>query len=131
MPTSEEQHQFDQEVLSLCKILVDSLNEEEIGRGLVLPPNTKGITKLQAFLEQRDREVSGQVTPFLRSLQALRSGAAHRKGDAYWRAMEYFSIRTNGFIEGLRFILQQATIMLSSLIQFAEVSAHHSTSDVD
>jgi hypothetical protein len=124
VPTSEEQHQFDQEVLSLCKILVDSLNEEEIGRGLVLPPNAKGITKLRVFLEQRDREASGQVIPFLRNLQSLRSGVAHRKGDDYWRAIEYFSIGTSGFIQGFRFILQQATVMLSVLVQLADASAN-------
>lgn len=85
IPLSESPAEFEQQVLSLTKILVDSINEKEISKLLSdTVQGQKGIDKLEALL--REKSVRGYVehVKFLRNLQSLRStGVAHRKGKKF------------------------------------------------
>jgi hypothetical protein len=47
-------------------------------------PNQKGIDKLAACLRKRGLPNYEEHIQFLRELQSLRSGAAHRKGTNCW-----------------------------------------------
>ncbi len=85
VPTTEDQAEFDNQVLSLTKILVDSLNEAELMKRISGATDcAKGIDKLQMFFQESNIREGDSVVSFLRDLQALRStGVGHRKGKKY------------------------------------------------
>ena len=83
--THNEQKEFDEQILALTKILIDSLNEKELHR--FLSCEERGISLLDKVLTQRNVSGSEQHVKFLRDLQELRStSVAHRKGDKYVKA---------------------------------------------
>jgi hypothetical protein len=83
--SKDNQAEFDSQLIALTKVLVDSLNETEITKGLTtLAENDKGITKLEKFFKERGATGYEPHVKFLRVLQDLRSkSAAHRKGSNY------------------------------------------------
>ena len=84
IPLSNGQEEFDQQVLSLNKLIIDSLNEKQIGREITLQQNMHGITKLEEWLKAKGAEGFEPHICFLRDLQELRSsGTGHRKGKNY------------------------------------------------
>lgn len=77
-----EQKDFDELVLSLSKILIDSLNVHEMKKDLTFEEHDKSIIILDKFLQQKFKLSSPELVDFLRNLQNLRSkGSAHRKGE--------------------------------------------------
>lgn len=93
IPLTNEQKEFDEQILSLVKVLIDSLNESELEKGLsISKKNPKGIDKLEEFLFSKGFSFESMIQ-FLRDLQALRStGVAHLKGDNYQKIKETFEI---------------------------------------
>jgi hypothetical protein len=85
VPTKEEQKDFDDVVLALTKLLVDSLNEQELKTLIPTTENIVGsISCLEKVLMHNGVEGTKEQINFLRNLQNLRSsGAAHRKGEKY------------------------------------------------
>lgn len=87
VPASDEQRDFDEVVLGLAKMLVDSLNEKQLNK-LIAPADAAGIRGSISRLEKAC-EACGVVDHadhirFLRELQELRSsGSAHLKGSNY------------------------------------------------
>lgn len=79
------QSEFDNQIQSLAKVLIDSLNEKELTKGINnLPPNSKGITKLELFLNEQKFAKIVQGINILRDIQNIRStGVAHLKGSKY------------------------------------------------
>jgi hypothetical protein len=93
VPLQDEQGEFDEQVLALTKILVDSLNERELEGAIPpQPENTKGISKLKVYLESKGMPDAQQQIKFLRNLQSLRMGGAHRKGEDYRKAAATFGM---------------------------------------
>lgn len=92
LPLTNGQKEFDEQVLSLVKVIIDSLNEKKLGEGLSVGPDTKGIGKFESFLASKGLKFP-QMIEFLKSLQMLRSGGvAHRKGEKYEKIKDYFLI---------------------------------------
>ncbi len=93
IPLTNEQKEFDEQVLSLVKIFIDSLNEKELGKELnITKKDAKGIDKLEEFLKIKGFRFIGMIE-FLRDLQDLRStGVAHLKGSKYGSIKKEFSI---------------------------------------
>jgi hypothetical protein len=115
IPLTNEQREFDEQVLSLTKLIVDSLNEEELAKGLSLRPNSKGITKLEGFLKSRGLEIP-QLIKYLRNLQDLRStGVAHLKGNDYANLKQAFGIGEKDLSEVFDRILIEGIWMLNTL----------------
>ena len=83
--STDNQAEFDSQLIALTKVLVDSLNEKEITKGLTtLTENDKGISKLEKFFKERGTIGHDPHVKFLRVLQDLRSkSSAHRKGSSY------------------------------------------------
>jgi hypothetical protein len=81
-PSSENRKDFDAQVASLTKIIINSLNEEELVKGIKIEKaSPKGIDKFEAFLENHDCKID-EMIKFLRNLQDLRSHTvAHRKSE--------------------------------------------------
>ncbi len=93
IPIHNDQGEFDGQVQSLTKLVIDSLNEVELAKGLSLPPETKGISKFEAYLNANKVKNASAIIHFLRDLQDLRStGVAHRKGSKYKKVAKTFDL---------------------------------------
>lgn len=119
IPLTKDQSEFDSQVLGLAKLLIDSVNESEIasriGSG---PPNEKGISKLERYLEQVQIPNHEWCIAFLRDLQSLRSsGVAHLKGDNYTKIAKRFGIGTKDLARVFESILHDAVTCLQRLSQ--------------
>lgn len=116
IPLTNEQKEFDEQVMTLAKLFIDSLNEAELAKGLTFEKESpKGLDKLEAFLAAGGMEFP-QMNEFLRKLQALRStAAAHRKGEKYEKIKEYFSIGEKDLSRVLEDILIKLISTLNTL----------------
>ena len=89
IPATDEQRNFDEFILALTRILVDSLNEKELNRLVSAQDREEakgGISRLEKAFENRLVPGYAEHIRFLRDLQDLRSsGVAHRKGRNYRR----------------------------------------------
>jgi len=86
-----EQKEFDEVVLSLTKIVIDSLNVTEMKKDLNFEKEDRSISIFKKYLEQKYKVSFPQMIEFLKDLQNLRSsGSAHRKGNDYKMAYEKF-----------------------------------------
>lgn len=96
--SKDTQAEFDSQLLALTKVLVDSLNEKEISKGLsTLASDDKGITKLEKFFSEQGLTGFEPHINFLRVLQDLRSkSAAHRKGSNYDKLIVNLQIADEG-----------------------------------
>ncbi len=93
IPIHNDQGEFDSQVQSLTKLIIDSLNEAELAKGISLPPDAKGISKFEAFLQANNVKAAVDIVKFLRNLQDLRStGVAHRKGSKYEKVARTFDL---------------------------------------
>ena len=109
IPLTDSQPEFDQLVLSLTKVLIDSVNEKAIGKEIEQQTDLKGIGKLQAWIEKANVEGYSGHIQFLKDLQELRStGTAHSKGKGYKKIADKFEIDQKSHIDVYEGILQKA-----------------------
>jgi len=98
IPYTDEQWDFDGLVLSLAKILIDSLNEESLKK--LIPYEKRkalrdknGIALLEIVLSLNGLEGAEVHIVFLRKLDSFRSsGRGHRKGQNYLKIAEHFGV---------------------------------------
>lgn len=119
LPLTDEQKEFDEQVLSLVKVLIDSLNEEKLAKTIILKmnkeKNLKGIGKLDLFLKTSGVN-SPKMIEFLKNLQNLRSsGVAHRKGSEYEKAKRFFSMNDKELSKVFNDILIKSIWVLNTL----------------
>ena len=125
--STDEQSDFDDLVLSLTKILIDSLNEKELKKLISLEQeqnltpeqkkNIKGIGWLEIALNSCGVEDAADHITFLRKLQSLRSsGSAHLKGSNYQKIANYFGIESKGLRSVFAGILSKAVDVLDYFI---------------
>ena len=120
IPLNENQKAFDEQVLSLTKIIIDSLNEKKLKTEITveLKERAKGIDKFQAFLYSNKLSFPDMIQ-FLRDLQTLRSsGSAHRKGSKYIKAKEKFKISGDNYQTVFSEILEEAITMFNTLEKY-------------
>lgn len=119
VPLTNDQKELDEQVLSLTKIFIDSLNEKELVKGIsVEKANPKGIDKLEAFLISKNVRFKGMFK-FLRNLQSLRStSVTHRKSEKskdYQKVRKFFDFDNKEPQEIFEDILIKAIWTLNSL----------------
>lgn len=115
IPLTNEQKEFDDQILSLTKLIIDSLNEKELAKGLTLKQDAKGIDKLEKFLESQGLKVQGMIK-YLRDLWDLRScGVAHLKGEKYVKLKKNLGVDEKKLSEVFNDILIEAIWTLNSL----------------
>ena len=123
VPATNEQPEFDELVLGLSKILIDSLN---VGQLNVLIPkdqleamkDAKSIARLEAALSACGVDDADEHITFLRDLQSLRSsGPAHRRGREYRRIAAKFELDSQDKRTVFEGILWRAIIFLDYLIE--------------
>ena len=120
MPLTPSSAEFEDQVLSLTKLLVDSLNDKELARELGgALKDEKSIAKLERFLSAKAYPQVRRDIDFLRLLQDARSGtAAHRKGDAYKKLSQRLGLTSKPAAEVFGELLTSAVAMLEDMQHF-------------
>lgn len=120
VPATNEQGDFDNLVLGLTKIIIDSLNAKEMSK-FASPEHAGsggGIAILSATLSACNITDSNEHISFLQSLQALRSASsAHRKGSNYRKISNKFGLDNRNTQAAFAEILKRATSFLEYLIE--------------
>lgn len=97
IPSSYSVNEFDFLVLSLTKVIIDSINEAKL-KALInqLPQKNGGINLLETFFKEKKVAGYEKHIGFLRNLQELRSSSVgHRKGSNYEKIASKFNINKN------------------------------------
>lgn len=109
IPFTDSQEEFDRLVLSLVKVIIDSLNEKSIQKNIENEPSLKGIGKLEKWLNSTGCIDYEEHVRFLRELQELRSqGTGHRKGSGYDKIASVFGVGEKGLKDVFESILLKA-----------------------
>ena len=124
VPSTNEQKEFDELVLALTKVLIDSLNEKELNKYIDSDElkDVKGsINRLQKILENNKIIDNIDAIDFLRKLQNLRSSSsAHRKGRNYKKSTKVFKIDNKSLSNVFENILSKSIEILEFYIHIAE-----------
>ena len=119
VPATDGQKDFDELILGLTKILVDSLNEKELNH--FIPASEIGeikgsIARLEKVLSTKGVAGFEKHIKFLRDLQKLRSsGTAHRKGSNYQKIAAELEIDNQSLRTVFEGILVKGTEFLKFL----------------
>jgi len=116
IPSTNEQSDFDELVLGLTKILIDSLNEKFLNKYIdesIRDGLKGGISRLEVVLKQKNIDGIDEHIQFLRKLQSLRSSSvAHRKGQNYKKIASDFDIGNKDLVAVFEGILEKAIELL-------------------
>jgi hypothetical protein len=122
--SNDAQKDFDELVLGLTKVLVDSLNEKQLNGRIPKEDlaETKGsIARLEKFIVGLPVDGSEDHIKFLRDLQSLRSsGAAHRKGSNYKKIAKTFGVDD----QNLRSVFEGILVKAIQYLEFLEAIAN-------
>lgn len=101
---SNEQSEFDNQILGLAKSTIDSVNIKDLSKFLDVE-NEKSISLILKLIE--NSENFDDFQELLRGVQALRSsGVAHRKGTEYEKQIKKYEVLDNNYRHGFnRFLL--------------------------
>lgn len=116
IPINNSIVEMDMLVLSLVKVLLDSLNEKEIVSHLTgtYEKLVGSIAKLEVWFQEKQLTGYQDHIKFLRNLQELRSsGTGHRKGKSYQKISKVFDIQKENYTETFSNILESATLSLN------------------
>lgn len=120
IPATDEQRDFDELVLGLTKLLIDSLNEKELNRLISkdnFPKVNGSISRLETALAGKGVADAGTHIAFLRKLQELRSSSsAHRKGSNYDKIANAFGVGSQNLRSVFAGIVNQALAFLGFLV---------------
>ena len=116
IPLLESQAEFDQQILALVKLIVDSLNEK--GIEMLLSSETEklsgSISKLKELFSQHGLTDYEDVINVLKDLQGLRSSSvAHKKGKNYDKIVKAFQIGEISNAEVFEKIINNANDLLN------------------
>jgi len=121
-PLAEVQEEFEAQIQALAKILPDSPNVKELRKRITreIPDHATPIAILKMALEDTKCDACETHVAFLRLVQDLRDGVAHRKsrGDTgtYREAAEAIGLTDNNYIEVFDQLLKQAISLLDYLV---------------
>lgn len=113
---ANDQKEFDEQILSITKILVDSINVSEIKKYVSCEQNEKSILLLESFLKDKNYE-GDKLNSILLKIQTLRSsGVAHRKGENYDKAKQKSNIVSKSLKDEFDDILNECINALEILM---------------
>ena len=118
VPLTNDIREFDEQIATLTKVFIDSLNEKQLAKGITNKENAKGLDKFETWLGAQNF-CSDKMMEFLRKLQALRSAStAHRKGDNYEKIKPFFQMDKKELTEVLEDIFIKCVWTLRTLEKF-------------
>ena len=117
IPLTNDQAEFDQQVLALAKVFIDSLNEESLRKFIpAKEKDEKGISKFETFLTVQGLTDFQQHIKFMRDFYDLRSsGVGHRKGKKFEKIAATFQLAERDLIVVFEDILKKMTMLLQYL----------------
>lgn len=116
IPIAYSMPEFDSQILSLNKIICDSINIKEICKNSLLKDNQKSITLLESWLKTSGKNNYEKHIAFLRNLQELRSsGSGHPKGGNYTKICKRLSIEHGKYDVCFISLLDDATAFIQYL----------------
>lgn len=94
IPLSDNALEFEQQVMALSKLTIESINEKEIKKNVkVSVKKLRGINKLEVFLKEKHVKKYNSHIEFLKLLYNLRTlSTAHRKSDGFDQIAYMFQI---------------------------------------
>jgi hypothetical protein len=120
VPLTSSMAEFEDQLLCLTKLLVDSLNDADMSK--VLPtsiPEEKSISKFERFLSAKGYPEAQRDVALLRLLQEARSSAfAHTKGEKYKKVSVKLGLDSRPAAEVFSELLKRGVLMLESLRTF-------------
>jgi hypothetical protein len=122
VPLTNDIREFDEQIATLTKVFIDSLNEKELAKGIANKENAKGLDKFENWLAAQHFR-SDKMMEFLRKLQGLRSAStAHRKGDNYEKLKPFFEMDRKELTEVLEDIFIKCVWTLRTLEKFFKLN---------
>lgn len=118
IPINNSISEMDMLVLSLVKILLDSLNEKEIVNQLTgkYEKLVGSISKIETWFKDKGLDDYQEHIKYLRNLQELRSsGTGHRKGKSYQKISRILDIQKENYAEIFSGLLKNAVSFLEYL----------------
>lgn len=113
IPLSNSQPEFEQQILYLVKLIIDSLNECKIDLKIPSSEGKGSIKKLEKFFEVQGLKDYVTIIKDLRNIQSLRSACvAHMKGKKYEKIAKVFGIGSSSYIDIFFNIMEQANAFL-------------------
>ena len=96
---TNEQAEFDAQILALTKVTTDSINIKELRKLIeVSDPEVKSIALVEILLNKINASNVSRHVALLRGVQSVRStGVAHRKGTEYDKAIAKLDINENNY----------------------------------
>lgn len=113
IPVVSTQQEFDQQILSLVKVLIDSINvnkvKEQLGNEDTCSAGTGSISVLEAWLSFSGASNYDEHIGFLRNIQEIRSsGVGHRKGKNFTKIAAKLGLTNDNYSEVFGKILSMA-----------------------
>ncbi|MBW4647617.1 MAG: hypothetical protein KME06_02810 [Kastovskya adunca ATA6-11-RM4] len=117
VPLNNSQSEFDLQILTLAKVLIDALNENEIGKNISsIPDPPRGIAKFAVFLEEKNFVDCQEGLALLRDIQNIRSsGVAHLKGSNYSKLVKRLQLSEKELQRVFCDLLEQSAKFLEKL----------------
>jgi hypothetical protein len=117
IPLTEGMGEFEQQILLLAKLIIDSLNDAKLTEELAAAlPVEKSISKFERFLKARGYPYTDRDAKLLRLLQSVRSAAAaHRKGKQFNRISKELQLSDRSASDVFRELIGQVNAMLTDL----------------
>ena len=96
---TNEQSEFDAQVLALTKVTIDSINVKSLRNHLeVTDKATKSISLMETLLERLKSPNLSALSSLLKGVQSVRStGVAHRKGTEYEKTISKLKINDGDY----------------------------------
>lgn len=124
VPTTDNPAEMDAQILSLAKILIDSINDGALDTALADPVRCeRSLAKLERYLTKIGYGEVDRDLKFLRHIQRLRStGVAHGRGANYEKSLREFEPDRHSAPVIVEKLISGATIMLETLLSFTSES---------
>lgn len=116
IPLANDQTEFDSQILSLAKLLIDSINGKKLAEELggKLDKNERELGLLARYFKAYD--LSDEYVDFLKTLYKVRSsGAAHRQNSGYKESLEKLGVQNKPYPEAMRLIFRRSIQLLELL----------------
>lgn len=117
---TNEQSEFDLQILGLTKLTIDSINVKELRSHVgITDSSSKSISLVEELLKQQNSSHLTALTALLRGLQSVRStGVAHRKGTEYEKTMTKLNIDTEDYRSEFDQLLLGVIFLLDEIMSF-------------
>lgn len=116
IPLTNDQAEFDSQVLGLAKVFIDSLNDKRLQKVIITKvKDEKSISKFERFLAFKDLTDFQEHIKFMRNLWDLRDGVGHRKGKKFKKIAVVFQLYERDLMVVFEDILINAIILLQYL----------------